>query len=318
MKVLGVADINPRLIYILQFSREIFICYFVIPRNDLKNYRPVSGLNFISKVIERVVAYQVKEYLSHNNLNNIYQSAYKPGHSTETTLLKIKNDIHLNLAEGKPTALVLLDLSAAFDTIDHKQLLQCLSSQFGFSELALKWFHSYISNRTQSVKINTSISQPKSLTCGVPQGSVLGPLLFIMYTSPLIVNLFPVIQTLTIIYMLMIHRYILRLTPVNASTVIPELQSCLTAIQKWMAGYKLKLNPDKTEFIVFGPKKKRDSLLKFFPIDILGNKISPGDKVRNLGVIFDSGFTFSAQVNSIRKSCFYYIRRFCQNSASFV
>ena len=127
----------------------------------------------------------MKEYLSHNKLNNIYQSAYKPGHSTETTLLKIKNDFHLNLAEGKPTALVLLDLSAAFDTIDHKQLLECLSSQFGFTELALKWFHSYISNRTQSVKINTSISQPKSLTCGVPQGSVLGPLLFIMYTSPL-------------------------------------------------------------------------------------------------------------------------------------
>ena len=65
------------------------------------------------------------------------------------------------------------------------RLLECLSSQFGFSELAPKWFHSYISNRTQSVKINTSISQPKSLTCGVPQGSVLGPLLFIMYTSPL-------------------------------------------------------------------------------------------------------------------------------------
>ena len=73
-----------------------------------------------------------------------------------------------------------------------------------------------------------------------------------------------------------------------------------------MASCKLKLNPDKTEFIVFGPKNKRDSLLKYFPIDIMGNKISPTDKVRNLGVIFDSGFTFSDQVNSIRKSCFYY------------
>ena len=100
-------------------------------------------------------------------------------------LTKIKNYIHLNLAEGKPTALVLLDLSADFDRSDHKQLLECLSSQFGFSELALKWFHSYISNQTQSVKINTSISHPKSFTYGVPQGSVLGPLLFIMYTSPL-------------------------------------------------------------------------------------------------------------------------------------
>ena len=103
-----------------------------------------------------------------------------------------------------------------------------------------------------------------------------------------------------------------KLTSVNASTIIPELQSCLTAIQKWMACYKLKLNPDKTEFIVFGPKKKRDSLLKFFPVDILGNKISPTDKVRNLVVIFDSGFSFSAQVNSIRKSCFYYICDFAR------
>ena len=97
----------------------------------------------------------------------------------------------------------------------------------------------------------------------------------------------------------------IKLTNVNASTVIPVLQSCLSAIQKWMACYKLKLNPDKTEFIVYGRKNKCDSLLKFFPIDILGNKISPTDKVRNLGVIFDSGFIFSAEVNSIRKSCFY-------------
>ena len=124
------------------------------------------------------------------------------------------------------------------------------------------------------------------------------------------------------------------MSPVNASTVIPELHSCLSEIQKWMANCKLKLNPDKTEFIVFGPKKNRDSFpidimgnkisptdkvlqneivfLNISPIDIMGNNISPTDKVRNLGVIFDSGFTFSDQVNSIRKSCFYYIRHFAR------
>ena len=104
-----------------------------LDKSVLKNYRPVSGLNFVSKLIERTVSKQLKDYLSSNNLGNIYQSAYKAGHSTETTLLKIKSDIHLNLAQGLPTALVLLDLSAAFDTIDHLKLFDCLSSWFGFS-----------------------------------------------------------------------------------------------------------------------------------------------------------------------------------------
>ena len=93
----------------------------------LKNYRPVSGLNFVSKIIERVVSSQINRHLSANDLNNVHQSAYKTGHSTETALLKIKSDIHLNLSKNMPVALVLLDSSAAFDTLDHKQLLNSLS-----------------------------------------------------------------------------------------------------------------------------------------------------------------------------------------------
>ena len=91
-------------------------------RVQCKNYRPVSGLNFVSKLIERTVSKQLKHHLSSNNLDNLYQSAYKAGHSTETALLKITSDIHQNMAQGKPTAVILLDLSAAFDTIDHQQL----------------------------------------------------------------------------------------------------------------------------------------------------------------------------------------------------
>ena len=94
-----------------------------LPKNEFKNYRPVSGLNFISKIIEKVVAKQLKDHLSKNNLVNKNQSAYKSGHSTETALLNIKNDIHTSLSYGKPVALVLLDLSAAFDTIDHGLLI---------------------------------------------------------------------------------------------------------------------------------------------------------------------------------------------------
>ena len=280
-------------------------------KDDLKNYRPVSGLTFISKVIERVVAKQLKSHLSLHNMDNINQSAYKSGHSTETALLKIKNDIQLNLAQGKPTALILLDLSAAFDTIDHHQLTERLSSWFGFSGLVLDWFSSYMSNRNQSVKISDAVSAPRNLDCGVPQGSVLGPLLFTLYTAPLscIVSAFSLIKH---------HLYAddtqiyICVTPQNASSAIPELQRCLQEIQSWMASSKLKLNPDKTEFILFGSDAQRKQLSNLFPIDILGSSLTPVKKVRNLGVIFDAAFSFTDQVSNIRKSCYYQIRDFAR------
>ena len=98
--------------------------------DDFKNYHPVSGLSFISKLVERLVAKQLLEHIHIHNLDNPYQSAYKTGHSNETALLSIKNEVHLSLSRGKPTALILLDLSAAFDTIDHSALLHCLQTCF--------------------------------------------------------------------------------------------------------------------------------------------------------------------------------------------
>ena len=102
-----------------------------LPPNDLKNYRPVSGLGFISKLVERVVVSQLNDHVNLNRLENVRQSAYKLGHSTESALLSIKNDVHLAFAKGEATAVVLLDQSAAFDTIDHDTLLDSLSSWFG-------------------------------------------------------------------------------------------------------------------------------------------------------------------------------------------
>ena len=116
------------------------------------------------------------------NLGVYFQSAYKRGHSTETALLCIKNDIQQSLAEGIPTALVLLDLSAAFDTIDHDILLGSLSDWFGLNGSVLNWMGSYLSGRSQRVKVGSALSDPFELRFGVPQGSVLGPVLFSMYT----------------------------------------------------------------------------------------------------------------------------------------
>ena len=282
-----------------------------LDKSVLKNYRPVSGLNFVSKLIERTVSKQLKDYLSSNNLGNIYQSAYKAGHSTETTLLKIKSDIHLNLAQGLPTALVLLDLSAAFDTIDHLKLFDCLSSWFGFSNTILNWFKSYMSGRNQSVKINGSLSSPMPLSFGVPQGSVLGHFVFILYTHPLSKLIFSFKNINHHLYADDTQIYI-TITPDNANTAILELQSCLESVQSWMDSSKLKLNPDKTEFIVFGSKVLRNKLSHLFPVNILGNLLSTSEKVRNLGVIFDSSFRFSAHVSSVCSSSYYHIRDFAR------
>ena len=124
-----------------------------LPPDELKNYRPVSNLNYLSKLLERVVARQLKTHIDINSLDNHFQSAYKVGHSTETAVLKIKNDIHLNFAHGSATALDLLDLSAAFDTIEHSLLLERLSNVFSLGKNVLNWFASYLHGRTLSVKV---------------------------------------------------------------------------------------------------------------------------------------------------------------------
>ena len=129
-----------------------------LSKEDLKSYRPVSGLSFLSKLVERMVAAQIRSHMDSHDLGNTFLSAYKVGHSTETALLCIKNEIHLALSKGMPTALVLLNLSAVFYTIDHDTLLSCLSARFGFAGSTLKWFRSYLQDHFQSVKIGSCLS----------------------------------------------------------------------------------------------------------------------------------------------------------------
>ena len=147
-----------------------------LPKNELKNHRPVSNLSFISKILEKIVA--------NNHLCNPLQSAYRKHHSTESALLKVHNDI-ISMDKGEVTALTLLDLSAAFDIIDHATLTDRLSDWYGISGQAQIWFSSYLQNRLQSVKIKDTLSDKVTLSYGVTQGSVLEPVLFTLYTTPL-------------------------------------------------------------------------------------------------------------------------------------
>jgi hypothetical protein len=139
----------------------------------------VSNLPFWSKILEKVVLHQLNEHLETNDLMNIHQSAYRASHSTETALLRIVNDVLLSLDQNKVSLLLLLDLSAAFDTLDHQILLSSLEHSFGIQGSALRWFSSYLSERSQFVFVQDNPSSTTPLQFGVPQGSVLGPVLFV-------------------------------------------------------------------------------------------------------------------------------------------
>ena len=130
--------------------------------NELKNYKPISNLPFLSNVLEKVVLRQLLNHIKSNNLYEFFQSAYKANHSTETAILKVSNDIFNDIDERKVCLLTLLDLSAAFDTIDHDILVERLKISFGITGTALKWFESYIRNRVQSVKIRNELSDTQS------------------------------------------------------------------------------------------------------------------------------------------------------------
>ena len=150
--------------------------------NDLKNYRPVSNLPFISKLLEKIVLQQLNNHLSNNSIRHPFQSA---NHSTETVLLHNVNDSLLASDSGKVSLLTLLDLSATFDTNDPTILLTRLEYTFGIHSTVLAWFKSCLYDRFQKVYVNNMHSDPGKLSCGVPQGSVLGPVLFTLYTNPL-------------------------------------------------------------------------------------------------------------------------------------
>ena len=151
--------------------------------NTLKNYRPVSNLPYLSKVLERIER-RLLDYLNITNQHEPHQSAYRPLHSTETALLRVRKYIRMALDQHKAAMLVLLDLSAAFATIDHGMLLSRLSD-IGIQDTAHDWLRSYLNNRCQSININGCKSQSIPLIYGVPQGSVLGPFLFTQYTVPI-------------------------------------------------------------------------------------------------------------------------------------
>ena len=273
-----------------------------LDKEIFKKFRPVSNLPFLAKVLERVVFIRLQTHQQHSGLRDVFQSAYVFNHSTETVLVRVHNDLCRSVNSTGAAILVLMDLSAAFDTIDFDILLSRLREYYGVRGSTIKWLSSYLMGRYQSVMIGESRSARVKLDYGVPQGSVLGPLLFTMYTAPLA----KLLQKAGVMYHLYADdtQIYLAFEPgctVSEASVRFKLESTLSIINEWMSQNMLKLNQDKTEVLVIATKA---NLLKT-PVSslTLGNIcLRTKPQVRDLGVVFDSVLSMEQHVASICKS----------------
>ena len=278
--------------------------------NILSNYRPISNLPFIGKIIERIAIQQLQTYLSENNLHARMQSAYRSFHSVETALLKVQNDILRALDKHQEALLLLLDFNAAFDTIDHNQLLNRLMSRYGVKGKVLQWISSYLSGRTQSIAIGNVLSDPVDLNCGVPQGSVAGPLIFTLFSAPL-QDIIESHGLQSVVYADDTQIYF-TFPPRDRLLAVQKIESCVADIRSWCQRNWLVLNDGKTELMYFTSKFIRNRT-EWKPAIKIGNAIiQPSPLARNLGVIMDSSLNMSSHVNNVCKSAMFGIRKIGQ------
>ena len=260
----------------------------------VSDYRPISLLPAFSKVIEKLIAKQMIEYLKETNYFDNLQSAYKPSHSTVTALLNVTDDIYECLENSELVFLVLLDYSKAFDCANHRLILAKLKAA-GFRDDSLEWICSYLSGRKQKVVTNSGESGWSEMINGVPQGSVLGPLLFTVLVSDLRDAIkrgrYHMYGDDTQLY------YSCKCENVN--NTIKDINSDLDRISKYSKTNCLKLNAEKSKFIIFGSRQNLKKLknIPLDPISIDNNIIDREYEAKNLGITCDEELTWTRHVN---------------------
>lgn len=264
--------------------------------NDL---RPISLLPILAKVLEAVVYKQLYEYLTVNKYIPVNQSGFRSGHSTSTAIMELIDNISRAYDSGEATALVLLDFSKAFDTINHNLLLaKC--RYYGFCQKTLSLFSCYFKNRTQTVKIDNQLSTSKPILSGVPQGSMLGPLLFLLYTA----DISSIVTTCTAQFYADDTQLYHHFKPDHYFSAFNAIERDLVYIQSHCKKHGLRLNPDKSKVIVFCHRSKR-TFLKENMLISLGDELLKCEKeVKILGVRFDESLRFIPHINDINKRCY--------------
>ena len=269
---------------------------FSLDPDELKNYRPISNLTALSKIVEKCGEKQLTTYIESNKLFPDNQSGYRKLHSCETAISKIHNDILMMTDKQTNVVLLLLDLSAAFDTISHKLLLQRLEKRYGIKGKALSWFRSYLDGRSFSVRVKSSSSSSCILEIGVPQGSILGPILFILYTKD--------IEIIAKKYGLKVHLYAddtQLYIAFDVNSKHPDttaVTNCFKEIKEWMLLNFLKVNEDKTEFMEIGYYQ---SNLQSISLD--KEVLQPAMKAKNLGFYFDHRMSLDDEITATQQKC---------------
>ena len=264
-------------------------------KSNLNNYRPISVIPVVSKVFEKIVYDQLYQYLNDNQLLSSCQSGFRPLHSTLMALLEATNSWSVNIANGFLNGVVFIDLKKAFDTIDHEIILRKLS-YFGADQATVKWFQSYLSNRTQRCNVNGNLSTASTVTCGVPQGSILGPLLFfLMY-----------INDLPSCLRVAAPRMFADDTSITLSAkTVADLKLAVTSelnnLTCWLRANKLSLNVAKTELMIIGSRQRLNAQREEIDLSIDDRTIKRVDHTKSLGLTIDAQLSWSKHVDEISK-----------------
>ena len=263
---------------------------------SFQNFRPINNVNFLSKVLEKIVLNQLMKHC--DSLMPDYQSAYRKFYSRETVLDKLVNDILWTMEHQKILSLVCIDLSAAFDMVDHEILEQVLQNQYRNTGTVPQWYKTYIRPRGFKVNICEEYSDEIELPFAVAQGSCTGPYLFVLYCSTVKHN---VLRTITLLGYSDDHAI---KDTFNAKSrddenrCLVEMEECLKDVNTWMCKNRLKMNNGKTEFIYFGSRQML-SLCNIEKIDVQGTKNNRPNIVRYLGVLLDSELNLKKHVTTI-------------------
>ena len=257
-----------------------------------KNYRPISLLPLISKIIERIIHDQTQVFLDENKILFTYQSGFRKHYSTDTCLSYLTDRVRNGFEKGSLTGMILIDLQKAFDTIDHKILTEKMSC-LGFAESTIRWYKSYLTNRYFIVNVGNDFSSPGKLLCGVPQGSILGPLLFLLY-----VNDMP--QAVNSDLLLYADDTCLIYTGKDINTIEEQLNTDFSSLCDWFVDNKLSVHfgEEKTKSILFGTKRQlknqRDLDLRYGDL-----KIKQHSKVTYLGCILDNDLSGESMATKV-------------------